>query len=151
MCNNYIKTRDQKTVLELSRREAERKFNALFEYEYVDRDEDFLDQILVTFPEFKAILEKKANLLRQLLPNVYDYEKFFMYKTETDFIVLSEKTLPAFADYCRGVLKSASIKMDFLFPKVVLLRSRKISFRQSEDSEEPFASALSFKLPSSKV
>jgi hypothetical protein len=136
MCNNYIKTKDQKTVLELSRREAERKFNALFGYKYINKNDDFLDQILVTFSEFKIILQNKQNLLSQLLPNVYDYEKFFTYRTEHDFIIINEKSLPSFAKYCKGVLKDSTIKMEFLFPKIIIMKNRHISFKKSEETDD---------------
>lgn len=127
MCSNYIKTRDQKTVQELARREALRKFHTLFDFQFVDCEDDYLDQVLMTFDEFKDALRKKRQLLRHLLPNVYDYERFFTYKGETDFLVISESSLPVFTEYCRSLFKNSFLKMEYLFPKLVLVRNRALA------------------------
>jgi hypothetical protein len=136
MCNNYVKTKDQKTVLELSRRESLRKFHALFEYKYTDKSDDYLDQILMTFSEFTTILKYKNNLLKQLLPNVYDYEKFFTFQIENDFVIINEKSLPNFTKYCRGIFKHSSINIDYLFPKIILLKNQRNFDKSSELMEE---------------
>lgn len=150
MCNNYLKTRDQKTVLELSRREALRKFHTLFDFRFIECEDDFLDQVLMTFDEFTAILSAKPALLRQLLPNVYDYERFFTFQIENDFIVISEDSLPSFTRYCQGLFRNSFLKMEYLFPKIVLVKTRKESAKGPEEVDARILHSSNSNLVNSK-
>lgn len=86
-----------------------------------------LDQELRTFDEFIRLLEAKSGLLGQILPNVYDYERFFRFKIENDFVVINEDALPEFTRYCRALLQNPFMKMECLFPKIALIQRRQTS------------------------
>lgn len=123
MISSFIKNKDPKILKEIAIRKANRNFHSLFNFKYVDKEDELLDQFMITFQEFEEILLKKTIQTENLLPLAYDYNSFFTFKIEPNIIQIQDKVFPDFVTYCKQFVIESPLESTTILPKIMIMSS----------------------------